>query len=134
MENLMNIPRSKPAAGLAAALVLAAAASSVQADPAHKWRIEFDGRSTEDGTVVLRLNPINGKSIDVETRVPARSDDAHVATAVADSLKLSLGDRYRVQTDDNNDVILSSGGDGPKFDLSLTRSTLTGIEVDIEQE
>ncbi len=130
----MHIARSRPLAALGAALLLAAVAGTAQAEPSHKWRIEFDGRSTEDGAIVLRLNPINGKSIDVETRVPARSDDAHVATAVADSLKLSLGDRYRVQTDDEDDVILSTGSDGPKFDLSVARSTLTGVQVDIDPE
>ena len=125
---------SNRAASLATALLLAAIANSAAADPAHKWRIEFGGRAAEDGAVVLRLNPITGTSLDVEPRVPARSDDAHVAQAVADSLKLSLGDRYRVQTDDKDDVIISTAGDGPRFDLSLTRTTLTGIEIDIEQE
>ncbi len=130
----MKIARSNRLAALGAALVFAAVAQSALADPSHKWRIEFAGQSSEDGTVVLRLNPINGKSIDVETRVPARSGDNHVALAVADSLKLSLGDRYHVQTDDGESVIVSTGGDGPRFDLSLERSTLTGVQIEIERE
>ena len=125
---------SKPVLALSTALLLAAVVNSAQADPAHKWRIEFDGRPAEDGAVVLRLNPINGKSLDVETRVPARSTEENVARAVADSLKLSLGDRYHVATDDGDDVIIRTDGDGPRFDLSLTRSTLKGVEVEIEQE
>jgi hypothetical protein len=133
METDMFIPRLKPAA-LATALLLGAVASSAQADPAHKWRIGFAGQAAEDGAVVLRLNPINGKSIDVETRVPARSSDENVARAVADSLKLSLGERYHVVVDDGEDVIVRTDGDGPRFDLSLTRSTLRGVDIDIEQE
>jgi hypothetical protein len=134
VETNMIIARSRKLAALAAAASLAAVAFSAQADPAHKWRIEFTGQAAEDGAVVLRLNPINGKSIDVETRVPARSSDENVARAVADSLKLSLGERYHVEIDDGEDVIVRTGGDGPRFDLSLARSTLKGVEVGIERE
>jgi hypothetical protein len=130
----MKIAPSSRLTTLGAALLLAAVSQAALADPAHKWRIGFDGQSAEDGAVVLRLNPINGKSIDVETRVPARSGDNHVALAVADSLKLSLGDRYHVETDDGESVIVSTDGDGPRFDLSLARSTLTGVQIEIKQE
>jgi hypothetical protein len=134
LEKTMKIARSSRLTALGSALLLAAVAQGALADPAHKWRIEFSGQSSEDGTVVLRLNPINGKSINVETRVPARSGDNHVALVVADSLKLSLGDRYHVQTDDGESVIVSTGGDGPRFDLSLERSTLSGVQIEIEPE
>jgi hypothetical protein len=130
----MTIFRSRPIATLSAALLLGALANSVLADPANQWRIEFGGQSSTDGTVVLRLNPINGKSIDVETRVPARSGDNHVAQAVADALKLQLGDRYRVETDEGDDVIVRTNGNAPRFELSLARSTLDGVNIDIEQE
>jgi hypothetical protein len=134
LEKTMKIARSSRLSPLCSALLLAAVAQGALADPAHKWRIGFAGQSSDDGAVVLRMNPVNGKSIDVETRVPARSGDNHVALAVADSLKLSLGDRYRVEIDDGENVIVSTRGDGPRFDLSLARSTLTGVQIEIEPE
>jgi hypothetical protein len=121
-------------AGLSAALLLGALASSAQADPSNKWRIEFGGRAANDGVLVLRLNPVNGKSVDVETKVPANSGEEHIARAVADSLKYSLGERYHIETDDGEDVIIRTSGDAPRFDVTLARSSLTGLEVQIERE
>ena len=71
----MITARTMTAQALATALLLAIGAGAAQAEPASKWRIEFDGQAAEDGTVVLRVNPQNGRSIDVDTRVSARSSD-----------------------------------------------------------
>ena len=38
-----------------------------QADPAGKWRIEFDDHADNDGTITLRVSPEGGTRIDVET-------------------------------------------------------------------
>ena len=130
----MSTPRSRLIHTLTGAVLLGALSGSALADPAHKWRVEFGGRAASDGIVVLRLNPINGKSIDVETRIPARSSEENVARAVADSLRYSLGERYHIETDDGEDVIIRSAGDGPKFDLVLERSSVSGLEVDIDRE
>jgi hypothetical protein len=130
----MNTPRFRLVATLSTALLFGALANSAQADPSNKWRVEFGGHATNDGVLVLRLNPVNGKSVDVETNVPARSSNENVARAVADSLKFSLGNNYHVETDDGEDVIIRTTSGAPRFDLSLARSSLTGLEVDIERE
>ena len=130
----MKSNRHRPVATLVAGLLLGTLAGVAQADPGHKWRIEIGGRASSDGVLVLRLNPVNGKSVDVETQVPAQSGNENVARALADALKYQLGERYHVETDDGEDVIIRSAGDAPKFDVTLARSTLTGVDVQIERE
>lgn len=130
----MRTPRFRPAATLSTLLLCGALASTAQADPSNKWRVEFDGRAANDGTLVLRVNPVGGESVNVETKVAASSGEEHIARAVADSLKISLGEGYHVETDDGEDVIVRSTGKTPRFDLTLARSSLTGLEIQIEPE
>ena len=70
----------------------------------------------------------------VETKVVAHSGAEKVAKAVRDSLKVSLGDGYHVETDDGEDVVIGRTGKTPKFEVTQASSTLTGLEVSISRE
>ena len=51
-----------------------------------------------------------------------------------DSLKVSLGDGYHVETDDGEDVVIKREGKTPKFEVLIASSNLTGLVVNIRKE
>lgn len=130
----MSISRLKPAMAVVAAICLGAIATVAQADPAGKWRIQFDDRPDNDGTITFRITPEGGTPVDVETKITTRSSPNKVADTVSDSLKVTLGEGYHVETDDGEDVIIKRRGDTPKFEVTLASSSLTGLQVKIKRE
>ncbi len=124
----------RPVVAAMAAICIGMLANFAQADPAGKWRVAFDNHADNDGTLTLRVSPKDGTPVDVETKIAAKSSADRVAQAVRDSLKVSLGEGYHVETDDGEDVIVSRTGKTPKFELTLASSSLTGLEVKIERD
>jgi hypothetical protein len=119
---------------LAMAALLALAAGQALADPRSKWRIEFDHSSDNAGEIVLRITPENGQPIDVTTQIPDSTRENVAADLVRDSLKAALGKRYKIQTDDGEDVLIRRSGKTPKFELTLASSTVTGLSIKIERD
>lgn len=117
-----------------AAISFGILATIAQADPAGKWRIEFGSRADNDGVITLRVSPEGGTPVDVETKVAAKSGASSVAKSVRDSLKVSLGEGYHVETDDGQDVVIGKKGKTPKFEVTLASSSLTGLKVKIGRE
>jgi hypothetical protein len=130
----MTISNHKPAGTVLAAFGMAVLATIAQADPAGKWRIEFASHADNDGVITLRVSPEGGTPVDVDTKVVAKSGAGKVAKAVRDSLKVSLGEGYHVETDDGEDVVIGRKGKTPKFEVTLAGSTLTGLKVKIGRE
>jgi len=122
------------ASALVTSLILAAAASVAQADPAAKWRIQFGEYSANDGTITFHVAPEGGTAVDIETKISKGSGATSVARKVNDSLKASLGDGYDIETDDGQDVIIRAVSKTPKFDLTLAGSTLAGTSVRFRKE
>ena len=119
---------------IAAAVCMASFAAAAQADPAGKWRVEFGSHADNDGTLTLRIAPEGGAPVDVETKISADSGAGKVAKAVRDSMKVSLGDGYHVETDDGEDVVIKREGKTPKFEVLIASSNLTGLVVNIRKE
>jgi hypothetical protein len=130
----MSISRLRPATAFFVAIGHAMIATIAQADPAGKWRIEFGSHADNDGVITLHVSPEGGTPVDVETKIVARSGADKVAKAVRDSLKVSLGEGYHVETDDGEDVVIGRKGKTPEFEVTLAGSTLTGLEVKIGRE
>jgi len=122
------------ASALVTCLILAAAASVAQADPAAKWRIQFGDYTSNDGTITFHVAPEGGTAVDVESKVKKGTGASTVARTVKDSLKASLGKGYDVETDDGQDVIVRAISKTPKFDLTLAGSTLAGLSVRFKKE
>lgn len=119
----------------AGAVILAAAFTPIaQAEPSNKWRVELDHSAKSDGTIVLRVAPVKGEPIDVETKVPKGKTENEVAHAMRDSLKVSLGKGFDVSVDDGEDVLIKKTGKTPKFDLTLVSSSVTGLNIELERE
>jgi len=119
---------------VAAAALLGALVLSAQADPSNKWRIKLNHRADNEGAIVLRVAPMDGTPIDVETKVPANTGENHIAKLIRDALKATLGEGYHVETDDGEDVVIGREGKTPKFEVTLAGTTLTGLDVKIKKE
>ena len=119
---------------VAATICLGASAAGAQADPAGKLRVGFGSRPDNDGALTMRISPEVGAPVDVETKITAKSSADKVAKTVRDSLRVSLGKGYHVETDDGEDVVIGRGGKTPKFEVTLAGTTLTGLDVKIKKE
>ncbi len=118
-----------------AAASLACFAATAYAKPSGNWRIKFNHQADNDGTIVLRIAPVEGGGdpIDVETKVPKGTSENNVADLVSDSLKVALGkENYRIGTDDGEDVVIKTRGKTKKFELTMVSTTLTGLVIKVK--
>ena len=117
-----------------AVLLLGLLAMGVSAEPSNKWRIECDNTADNDGVIVLRVSPVGGTPIDVETKIPAKSGENKVAQLLRDSLRVSLGKGYKIEVDDGEDVLIKNKGKTPDFDVALVSSSVTGLTLEFKRE
>ncbi|HMN45874.1 MAG TPA: hypothetical protein PKE27_14950 [Povalibacter sp.] len=124
----------RKATTLAASLAISAFAVATHAEPSNKWRIELDHSAQTDGAIVLRISPVGGTPIEVETKIPAKTSENRAASLLSASLKTTLGKGYHVEVDDGEDVLIKRQGDTPNFELTLVSSSVTGLTVELERE
>jgi hypothetical protein len=129
------------AAGFRRTIAIIAAAGfafmavNANAKPSGNWRIEFNHTADNDGSIVLRIAPVEGSPIDVETRIPAKTTENNVAQLVSDSLKATLGTKdFRIGVDDGESVIVKKRGKTRKFEVTLVSNSLTGLEINIQRD
>src|SRR5690349_19290062 len=96
------------------------------ADPASKWRIEFDHWAEVDGELVLRIAPAGGTAIDVPMKISKGTSVNAVADLALGALKAQLGKGYKLEVDDGEDVIIKRTGKTPKFEVTMTSNSVTG--------
>ena len=105
------------------------------AKPSGSWRIEFNHVTDNDGAITLRIAPLEGTPIDVETSVPAKTSENSVAQLLSDSLKAALGTKnFRIGVDDGESVIIRKRGKTKNFELTIVNNSMTGIEVSVRRE
>ena len=128
--------RSFPVAFFAAALALASTTAKAEnADTSNKWRVQVAGESTADGVVLVRLSEIGNVIAEIPVTVPKHSDKKGVAQRIRDSLNGSLdANRYTVEVDDGNDVLVKAQEDVKDFELAIVRNTADGTEVTVDKE
>ena len=131
----MRTTTFRRSAALLAVAGLACLAATAYAKPSGNWRIEFNSRADNDGTIVLRIAPVEGGGdpIEVETKVPKGTSENNVAELVSASLKATLGSKnYRIGTDDGEDVVIKTRGKTKKFELTMVSTTLTGLGIKVK--
>ena len=79
------------------------------------------------------MRSCGGDPVDIETKIPKGTTENNVADLVSASLKATLGsEKYRIGTDDGEDVVIKTRGKTKKFELSMVSTTLTGLEVKVK--
>ncbi|HEY0504232.1 MAG TPA: hypothetical protein VGD42_12140 [Lysobacter sp.] len=119
---------------VAAVLSLALLAGSALAAPSNKWRIQVSSDADSDGIVVIRIAPTDAPPVDVTVQIPKDAGENHIARLIRDSLRAKLGDRYKVEVDDGEDVLVKKHYSGADFDLTITQKTAAGVRISIDRE
>jgi len=120
---------------LASSFVLAALSFADAAPTANKWRIEIDGQATKTGEIQFRVTPRQGDATDVTVSVRSGRAENNVAKDVRDAFAAKLSaDRYTVEVDDGEDVLIKKKDGQPDFALELIDSSVQNVSIKIEGE
>jgi len=116
-------------------LLLAALAYSGTAPTSNKWRIELDGQARSTGELQFRVTPRQGESIDVVANIRSGRAEDNVAKDVRNAFAAKLDpDRYTVEVDDGEDILIKRKDGQPDFALELIDSNVQNVRVKIAGE
>lgn len=113
---------------------VAAMASAAWAEPSNKWRIEFNEKAQQDGTMVFAVTPVGLAPTQVVANIPGGLSEDNIAEVVSKSFKAGLDANYQVEVDDGEHVLIKKRDDAPDFEIKLVSSSVTGVEIDLQRE
>ena len=113
-----------------ALLATVAMAAGVQ----NKWRLEFSGNAESDGRIVLELSPEQGEPQRATVDIRKGRSENGVARDVRDALKAQAGQRYTVEVDDGEDVLVKKRRGEHDFVVTVVENTVDGVRLDIDAE
>ncbi len=111
-------------------LVTAVAAASTS----NKWRLQFSGGADSDGTIVLRLTPKDGESMDVAIDIEDGRSENGVAKDVVKGLKDKVSERYHVERDDGEDVLIKKRRGEANFEVEVISNSVDGVRINRDRE
>lgn len=120
--------------GITATALLVVVGLAVAAGPSNKWRIQVSSDADSDGVVVFRIAPMNGEAIDVSVPIPKDAGENRIAGLIRDALRAKLGDSYRVEVDDGEDVLLKKHMGDVNFELTIAEQTAKGVRITLDKE
>lgn len=120
--------------GITATALLVVVGVAVAAGPSNKWRIQVSSDADSDGVVVFRIAPMNGEAIDVSVPIPKDAGENRIAGLIRDALRAKLGDSYRVEVDDGEDVLLKKHMGDVNFELTIAEQTAKGVRITLDKE
>jgi hypothetical protein len=116
-------------------LILAALAFADASPTSNKWRIELSGQALTTGELVFRVTPSQGESTDIAVAIKSGRDENNVAKDVRDALAAKLSpQRFSVEVDDGEDVLLKKKEGQPDFALELVNASVQNVTVKVEGE
>jgi hypothetical protein len=116
-------------------LLLAALAFADASPTSNKWRIELSGQALTTGELVFRVTPSQGESTDIAVAIKSGRDENNVAKDVRDALAAKLSpQRFSVEVDDGEDVLLKKKEGQPDFALELVDASVQNVTVKVEGE
>lgn len=116
-------------------LALAALSFADTSPTANKWRIEFDGQALKTGEIEFRVTPRQGEATDVVVYIKSGRAENNVAKDVRDAFASKLSpERYSVEVDDGEDVLIKKKEGQPDFALELIESSVQNVSIKIEGE
>ena len=115
------------ALGLVAMVALAAGVE-------NKWRLEFSGNAESDGRIVLELAPDQGEPMRATAQVAKGRSENGVARDVRDALKAQVGQRYSVEVDDGEDVLVKRKRGERDFVITIVENSVDGVRIHVDAE
>ena len=123
------------ATALLSSILLAALAFAEGEHNSNKWRIELDGTALKSGDIQFRVTPRQGDAVDVVATIKSGRDENHVAKDVRDAFAAKLSpERYTVEVDDGQDVLIKKKEGQPDFALELIESDVRAVNIKVEGE
>ena len=123
------------ATALVSSILLAALAFAEGEHNSNKWRIELDGTALKTGDIQFRVTPRQGDSVDVVATIRSGRDENKAAKDVRDAFAAKLDpERYSVEVDDGQDVLIKKKEGQPDFALELVESDVRAVNIKIEGE
>lgn len=121
----------KPILGLCLALVASVAfADGVE----NKWRLEFSGNAESDGRIVLELAPALGEPLRASVEIRKGTGENAVARAVMAALQAQAGQRYNVEVDDGEDVLVKKRAGERDFVITIVENSVQGVRIEPDAE
>lgn len=116
--------------------VLLAALAFADASPtSNKWRVELDGQALTSGSLVFRVTPRQGETTDVIVNIRSGRAENNVAKDVRDAFAAKLSpERYTVEVDDGEDVLVKKKDGQPDFALELVEVSVQNVSVKVDDE
>lgn len=123
---------------LTAALGIAWLGGAVAGDNpeySNKWRIESSGRAEGEGAIHFRVTPKEGDATDVDVTIPQGRSENEVAHDIRDAFQSQLPtERYQIESDDGEDVLIKVKSGTPDFSLVLVESTVEHVRLHLQRE
>jgi hypothetical protein len=120
---------------LVSSFLLAALAFADGEHTANKWRIELDGSALKTGDMQFRVTPSQGEAIDIVATIKSGRDENGVAKDVRDAFAAKLNpERYSVEVDDGEDILIKKKEGQPDFALELIESDVRNVNIKVEGE
>lgn len=117
-----------------ASLALLASLAVHAAPLENKWRLQFSGNAESSGTIVIAITPGKGEPVSVPVGVEDGTSENRVAKRVRDALRDAVGERYKVERDDGEDVLVKRRLGEQRFNVQVTSNTVRGVRVNLDQE
>ena len=120
---------------VAASLTLAAISFADTSPASNKWRIELDGQALKTGDIQFRVTPRQGDPIDITASIRSGRAENNVAKDVRDAFVAKLSpERYTVEVDDGEDILIKKKDGQPDFALELVESNVQNVSIKVEGE
>ncbi len=100
----------------------------------NKWRLQFSGNAESSGSLVLAFTPKDGAAAEVEVTIEDGTSENGVARRVREALREAIGEDYRVEVDDGEDVLVKRRLGRPRFNVSLVSNGVEGVRLNLDQE
>ena len=122
-------------AAIVSSVALVAISFADTAATANKWRIELDGQALKTGDIQFRVTPRQGESTDITVNIRAGRAENNVAKDVRDAFAAKLSpERYTVEVDDGEDILIKKKDGQPDFALELIESDVQNVSIKVEGE
>jgi hypothetical protein len=110
------------------------AGSTHAASLENKWRLQFSGNAESSGALVLAFTPKDGAATEVDIAIEGGTSENGVARHVRDALREAIGEDYRVEVDDGEDVLVKRRWGRPRFNVTLVSNSVAGVRLNLDQE
>jgi hypothetical protein len=120
---------------VAASLTFAAMSFADAVSSSNKWRIELKGQALKTGEIQFRVTPRQGDPVDVVANIRSGRAENKVAKDVRDAFAAKLSpERFSVEVDDGEDVLIKKKDGQPDFALELVDSDVQNVSIKVEGE